>query len=91
MRNRLTAPGAEALEARVLCSQLSKDVDLVALRDVHGWDRLAEFVDPAGAEFLIALATWDANPSDATELRSRRGIGVATYRRSLDRTTGSTR
>ena len=42
-------------------------VDIIAPPGIRHWDLLSKFVDPLGAEFVVALSVWESSPSPETE------------------------
>ena len=59
MHNRLTpAPGAEALEVRLLCDRLNTRLAIVAPYGVADFDQ----IDRLAAEFLLSLVSWEISP-----------------------------
>ena len=54
--DRLTpAPGAQALESRQICEELTRATGTIGRRGVGDFDA----IDAAGAEFLLALVNWE--------------------------------
>ena len=52
---------------RFLQENLSRHTAQLAPRGIHRWDLLKKFVDPPVVEFMLALSSWETDPSDATE------------------------
>ena len=55
MYNRTPAPGAQALEVRQICDQLTRSVAVI------GRQGIADFgaIDAAGAGFLLSIIEWE--------------------------------
>lgn len=54
--------------ARKLCEQVAIAVSIISPKGLDRWDGLWEFVDGPNADFLIALASWEADPTDKAAL-----------------------
>ena len=52
-----------------LCQRLAGRIADVAPRGIGHWDRAWEIVDGPSAAYVIALTSWEADPSDLTMQR----------------------
>ena len=55
---RTPSPGAPALEARLLCDELTRNVACITRRGIADWSP----VDSAVVHFLRTLVEWETNP-----------------------------
>ena len=46
-----------------LCQRLTQGVEEIAPPGIGHWDRTWEIVDPADAEFMVALSAWESEPT----------------------------
>ena len=53
--NRIPAPGAQALEVRTICGQLTRATATIAPHGITNFDA----IDAAGAEFLLSIIEWE--------------------------------
>ena len=56
-------------KGRLLCWKLAEAVANIAPRGISRWDRAWQIVDGPGAEYMVALISWETNPSDAAALQ----------------------
>ena len=65
MKNRFTpAPGAQALQVRKLCDELTRAVAVLARRGIADFDA----IDAAGAAFLLVLVEWETAEENVKDL-----------------------
>ena len=55
MHNRTPAPGAEALQVRTLCDELTRSTATIGRRGVGDFDA----IDAAGSAFLLSIVDWE--------------------------------
>ena len=53
------APGAQALELRTLCADLTRAVGTLASRGIADWTR----IDCVAVEFILVLGAWETDPT----------------------------
>ncbi len=51
-------------KGRILCHKLAEAVASIAPKGISHWDRCWEVVDGPGAEYMLALTSWERSPSD---------------------------
>ena len=50
--------------ANELCEQVAINVSIISPLGLERWDFVWEFVDAPNVEFLLALSTWETDPTD---------------------------
>lgn len=76
--------------AREICRRLTRDVADVAPKGIGRWDRAWEIVDGPSASFMLALSTWEADPtSEAAKqaVRDNYRAVVEAWRRAAEEFT----